>query len=137
MQLWKNGTLWGHEQRRLEVWRTRGDVNVADWLCSIPTMRWPAFSARPSRANRPRVQEDRQAWTSPSLAGVKCLLIAPDVTAADLPAAQEALWDFTHEGGRTLILRQQTAVCCRGKNHPWRKRAYFSQSYVRLPDHPP
>ena len=137
MQLSKDGALWGHEQRRVEVWPEQEISNVGYSVQGLavfdPNSVLAPILATPR--TRPANLKKLAALDKDSLSGVKCLLIAPDVAFKDPAAAREALCDFTREGGRTILLHQQDGNLLPG-GISVEKRAWFSQAYVRSPNHP-
>ncbi len=139
MQLSKDGTLWGHEQRRVEVWpelHTRSGYTRAISMAAFdPNNILGPFLEKTSDVI---IFKNLTALDKDSLSSIKrlnCLLIAPDVTVKDVAAARDALRDFASEGGRVLILHQQDGALLPG-GITVEKHAWFSQAYVRSQDHP-
>jgi hypothetical protein len=142
MRLSKDDTLWGHEQRCVEVWpeifspQTARNWKVPAALAVLDPRNVMAEVLEAITRGSSRLAFKKIAsLDKKSLSGAECLLVAPDVEIKDPVAARETLCDFTRAGGRTILLHQRDGALLPGAISV-EKQAWFSQVYVRSQNHP-
>ena len=139
MQLRKDGKLWSHEQRRVEVWpaivgrasrfSTEMEIGPADRRQETVTLFDPAGHVAPILDCLGQSAKKIAALDAASLAG-EILIVGPDCVKPDMTAAREVVANFARSGGRVLVLHQDDATLLPGALNI-QKQAWFSQGFVR------
>jgi hypothetical protein len=136
MRLRKDGKLWSHEQRRVEVWpaiprAVPGPLSDALQIVLFD----PNGKVAPILQQLGQNAKKIDAIDAASLAGAKTLIVGPDCVKPDMATARDALTEFASAGGRVLVLHQDDATLLPG-NLNIQKPAWFSQCFVRASNHP-